>query len=77
MTSRTYRLRTLRLDAKLTQADLAKRAGLPLEAYRALEQDELEQWPGRGIAVLLRMADILGVAPTELYPRLLETEDEQ
>ena len=67
---RTFILRQLRVDTGLSQMEFAARAGLPLPVYKALENDENENWPHRTIQVLVKVADILGVAPAQLLPTL-------
>ena len=57
-----HRLKALRIEAALTQAELAKEAGVAVNTVAELERDEREPH----MSTARKLAKALGVAPREL-----------
>lgn len=60
-------LTAARVAAKLTQADLARRAGMDRSYLSHLEAGDCD--PSAGVA--LRLSEVLGVHPRDLFPELV------
>src|SRR5579871_4415325 len=63
------RLRELRLSRGMTQAELARRAGVSVTYVSQLESADTAP----GIDLVARVAKALGITTTELLPRALAT----
>ena len=64
---RTFRLRRARMNADLTQVQLASLVHMSVNTLSQLENNEMEVWPSKSLRTLLRMAKTLEVRPKDLY----------
>lgn len=64
------RLQKLRIDRDITQEDLAHRAGLTRTHYQQIERGwwKRDQPANPSIKVIVRLAQVLAVAPGEIFP---------
>ena len=74
---RTFLLRRARMEAGLTQIELASQTHMSVNTLSKLENQELSEWPKKSIGTMLRIARMLGLPPSELYLKLGKVPKEE